>query len=66
MDIEKLKTAITEEKIEWRKHVFQRMLERNITRENVKEVIIKDEMIENYENDTPYREWQTNSYSNSL
>ena len=54
MNIEKIKTAISEKSIEWRKHVFQRMLERNITRENVKEVIIKGEMIENYESDKPF------------
>ena len=54
MNIEKLRIAITEKNIEWRKHVFQRMLERNITREDVKEVIIKGELIEEYESDKPF------------
>jgi len=51
MDIEKLKIAVKKENIEWRKHVFQRMLERNIDRADVKTVIMEGEMIENYEDD---------------
>ena len=54
MNIEKLKTAIKNNKIEWRKHVFQRMLERDIKREDIKKVILEGEIIENYENDEPY------------
>jgi len=54
MNVEKLKKAINEENIEWRKHVFQRMLERNITRENVKEVVTKGELIEDYKSDKPF------------
>jgi len=54
MDIEKLKFAVKSNNIEWRKHVFQRMLERNIKRIDVKRVIIEGEMIENYEDDKPF------------
>ncbi len=54
MDVEKLKIAIERDNIEWRKHVFQRMLERNIDRAEVKRVIIEGEMIENYEGDKPF------------
>jgi Domain of unknown function (DUF4258) len=54
MDSDKLKRAIAGKNIDWRKHVFQRMLERNITRENVKEVIAKGEMIEYNKNDKPF------------
>lgn len=54
MDIEKLKIAVEENNIEWRKHVFQRMLERNIDRADVKKVVIEGEMIENYEDDKPF------------
>ena len=54
MNIEKLKIAINAGDIEWRKHAFQRMLERNITRENVKEVVVKGELIEDYEGDKPF------------
>jgi hypothetical protein len=54
MNIEKLKIAVKANKIEWRKHVFQRMLERNIERADVKRVIIEGEVIENYEDDKPF------------
>jgi Domain of unknown function (DUF4258) len=54
MNIEKLKIAIEGNNIEWRKHVFQRMLERNIDRADVKRVIIEGEIIENYEDDKPF------------
>lgn len=51
MNIEKIKLAIKNGNIEWRKHVLQRMLERNIDRADVKAVIIEGEMIESYEDD---------------
>jgi len=54
MDIDKLKIAVKANNIEWRKHVFQRMLERNIERADVKRVIIDGELIENYEDDKPF------------
>ena len=54
MNIEKLKIAVKTNNIEWRKHVFQRMLERNIERADVKRVITEGEVIENYEDDKPY------------
>ena len=40
MDIKKLRIAVKKENIEWRKHVFQRMLERYIDRADVKTVIM--------------------------
>ena len=54
MNMEKLRTAIEKNNIEWRKHVLQRMLERNIDRTDVKNVVMKGEMIENYEDDKPF------------
>ena len=54
MNIDKLKIAVKANNIEWRKHVFQRMLERNIERADVKRVIIDGELIENYEDDKPF------------
>ena len=54
VNIEKLKRAVSEDKIEWRKHALQRMLERDISRANVKEVIVKGEMIQDYESDKPF------------
>ena len=54
MNIEKLKLAVENNNIEWRKHVFQRMLERDIKREDVKMTIIEGEVIEDYVEDKPY------------
>ncbi len=54
MDIEKLRIAVKKENIEWRKHIFQRMLERNIDRADLKTVIMEGEMIENYVDDKSF------------
>lgn len=40
--------------IEWRKHALERMLERDISRMEVKETLRYGEIIENYETDTPF------------
>ena len=54
MDLEKLKTVVKRDEVEWRKHVFQRMLERNIQRADIKKVILEGEVIESYEKDKPF------------
>ena len=54
MDIEKLKIAVKEGNIEWRKHVLQKMLERDISRADIKRVILEGEVIESYEDDKPF------------
>ena len=40
--------------IEWRKHALERMLERDISRFEVKEALKYGEVIEIYETDTPF------------
>ena len=40
--------------IQWRKHALERMLQRSISRSEVKEAIKYGEIIENYEDDTPF------------
>jgi len=52
MDRSKIIKAIKLGNIEWRKHALERMLERNISRKEVKETIKYGELIENYETDT--------------
>ncbi len=42
------------ESISWRRHALERMLERDISRASVKEVIKYGQVIENYENDQPF------------
>ena len=50
----KLKEALASNKIEWRKHALERMLQRNISRVEVKKVLEFGDIIENYEKDMPY------------
>jgi len=40
--------------IEWQRHSLERILERGISRSEVKEVLLKGEIIEEYPEDTPY------------
>ena len=41
--------------IEWRKHALERMLQRGISRNEVKETLMFGEIIENYETDVPFQ-----------
>lgn len=54
MDMEKLKKAVTKGNIDWRKHGFRRMLERNINRDNVIKVLMEGQLIEEYKSDNPF------------
>jgi len=54
MNRNKLKTAIENGNIEWQRHAFERMMEREISREIVKEVLLSGEIIEDYPDDKPY------------
>ena len=54
MDTNQLKKAIKNGRIEWQKHSLERMMERGITREEVKRVLLEGELIENYREDKPF------------
>ena len=54
MDREKVKVAVGHGAIEWRKHALERMLQRDISRSEVKETLQDGEIIENYETDVPF------------
>lgn len=54
MNIEKLKIAVEEGYIEWEKHALERMMERGILRETVKNVLLTGEVIEDYLDDRPF------------
>ena len=54
MDLVKLRKAVKIKNINWYKHSLERMMEREIYRENVTEVILKGEVIEDYSEDKPY------------
>ena len=53
MNKEVLKTVIENGKIEWQRHALERMLERGISREIVKEVLLLGEIIEDYPDNKP-------------
>ncbi len=49
-----LKKLCQDGKVEWTNHVAQRLLQRGITRQEVKQAILTGEIIENYPDDYPY------------
>lgn len=51
---EGLKSAIRDGRIEWQKHSLERMLERGISRLQVKQAILDGKAIEEYPDDSPY------------
>ena len=51
---EKISLSTKEGKIEWRKHALSRMLERNISRKDVKQAILSGEVLEDYPDDQPF------------
>ena len=54
MDKEKIIKALEVGTIEWRRHALERMLERDISRAEVKMTLKNGEIIENYETDVPF------------
>ncbi len=53
MQIEELQKCCKQSKIKWYKHALQRMQERDISREDVKNCIMHGEIIEDYPDDFP-------------
>lgn len=54
MNKEQLKIAIKNGYLEWQRHAFERMMERGISRESVKAVLLTGEIIEEYPDNKPY------------
>ncbi|HHD81931.1 MAG TPA: DUF4258 domain-containing protein [Campylobacterales bacterium] len=54
MNKAKIIEALNLGNLEWRKHALERMLERDISRVEVKDTLHYGEIIENYETDTPF------------
>ena len=52
--IEEIRSLCQQGKIEWTNHVQQRILQRGITRQDVKEAVVNGEIIEDYPNDYPF------------
>ncbi|MDR4507893.1 MAG: DUF4258 domain-containing protein [Candidatus Brocadiaceae bacterium] len=49
-----LQDAVRKGRIEWQRHTLERMMERNISRETVRDVLLEGEIVENYPDDKPY------------
>jgi len=49
----KIDLLVSNGKIEWKKHALQRMFERSILRDEVKQAILDGKIIEKYEDDYP-------------
>ena len=54
INIDKLKEVLSNKRFEWRKHVLQRLAERDISRESVLKVLYSGELVEDYPDDKPY------------
>jgi hypothetical protein len=52
--IEKIKSAICKGNIDWQKHALERMLQRGISRENVKTALLEGDLVNAYPEDKPY------------
>jgi Domain of unknown function (DUF4258) len=53
LDIDQLRAAARQERLEWQRHALERMVERGITRAEVREVLLGGERIEDYPGDRP-------------
>jgi hypothetical protein len=54
MDKSGIQSAVEAGNIEWQRHPLERMFERGISREQVKQTILTGSIIEEYSDDTPY------------
>ncbi len=51
---DKIDLLIKNGKVEWKKHALQRIFEREITRDEVKQAILNGKIIEDYSDDYPF------------
>ena len=54
LKIEKIKEFVRAGRIRWTNHCVMRLFQRNITQEDIENVLLNGEIIEEYENDYPY------------
>jgi hypothetical protein len=54
MKVTALKDSIENRRIEWQRHSLERMMERNISRRAVIDVLLNGEAIEDYPHDQPF------------
>lgn len=54
LNINTIKGLIKAGKIRWTNHIMVRLLQRNISQDDVEKALLNGEIIEEYENDYPY------------
>ena len=54
LDMHIIKQMVKDNRIRWTNHIMIRLLQRNITQKDIENVLLKGEIIEEYENDYPY------------
>lgn len=54
INIDTIKKMVKAEKIRWTNHVMVRLLQRNISQNDIQHALLSGEIIEEYENDYPY------------
>lgn len=54
IEIRDIKQMVKTNKIRWTNHIVIRLFQRNISQDDVKNVLLNGEIIEEYENDYPY------------
>jgi len=53
MNVELIIKLVKKGRIKWQRHALERMMERDISRHEVKKILFKGEVIENYSDDHP-------------
>ena len=53
MDRNQIKNSIQKGRLRWQRHALQRMMERGISRSDVKHILLQGEIIEHYPDDHP-------------
>jgi len=61
-----LRKAVKKGFIEWQRHAVERMLERGISRETVRDALLKGELIEDYPDNKPYHSALILGWDNAL
>jgi hypothetical protein len=54
LDLATLRAAVREGRLEWRKHVLQKLAERSISQDTVVRVLLEGERIRDYSGDRPF------------
>ena len=54
MDLNIIKKLCTDKKLRWTNHIFLRLVQRNISMQDVQEAILSGEIIEEYMDDYPF------------